>query len=120
MARNTALALLITNPTVALSGVLTVWMAKFASDKYSEKQARDEIRKFTDRFCKVTSNLNNRYLAANNAINRFYVDGDSQELFMAVADLLSAKGKEDEGTFDLVFNDEAEDLSKLKQVEMPD
>ena len=31
-----------------------------------------------------------------------------------------AKGKEDEGTFDLVFNDEAEDLKNLKQVELPD
>ena len=120
MARNAAFALLIANPTVAISGVLTVWVAKFATDKYSEKQARDEIRKFTDQFCKVTSNLNNRYLDANNGVNRYYIDKDSQDLFMAVADLLSAKGKEDDGTFDLVFNDEAEDLKKLKQVEIPD
>jgi hypothetical protein len=38
---------------------------------------------------------------------------------MAVADLLAAKGKEDDGTFDLVFNEEAEDLTKLQMVEMP-
>lgn len=39
---------------------------------------------------------------------------------MAVADLLSAKGKEDDGTFDLIFNDEAEDLKNIKTIEMPD
>lgn len=39
---------------------------------------------------------------------------------MAVADLLAAKGKEDDGTFDLVFTEEAEDLPKLKVVDLPD
>ena len=65
MVTNAAFALLLTNPTVALSGVLSVWVAKFAANKLSEKQARDEIRRFTDLFCKITSNLNNRYEAAN-------------------------------------------------------
>ena len=66
---NAAFALLITNPTVSLSGVLSVWVAKFAAEKFSEKQARDEIARFTGMFCKITSNLNNRYEAANKAIN---------------------------------------------------
>ena len=38
---------------------------------------------------------------------------------MAVADLLAAKGKEDDGTFDLLFNEEAEDLPKLHMEELP-
>jgi hypothetical protein len=37
MARNAAFALFIASPTVALSGVLSVWVAKFAANKYSEK-----------------------------------------------------------------------------------
>lgn len=74
---NAGLALLITNPTMALSGVLTVWVAKLAADRLSEKQARDEIQRFTDRFCKVTSNMNNRYEAANLAITTYFKSGDS-------------------------------------------
>ena len=41
-------------------------------------------------------------------------------LFIAVSDLLSAKGKEDEVTFDPLFNDEARDLPKLRMVDLPD
>ena len=37
LAFNASIALLIANPTVALSGFLTVWVAKFSANKYSEK-----------------------------------------------------------------------------------
>jgi len=75
---------------------------------------------FTDQFCKVTINLHHRYKAANTAIIEFFKVGDRMQLFVAVSDLISAKGKDDEVTFDPLFNDEAKDLPKLRMVDLPD
>jgi hypothetical protein len=71
-----AVGFVFTNPTLCLSGVIGLWLGKFAAHKYSEKLAREELSKFTDLFCKVTSNFNNRYEAANKAITEFYSNGD--------------------------------------------
>lgn len=67
-----AVGFITTNPTVCVGGLISLWFAKAAAGKYSAQTAKKELQKFTDLFCRVTTNLNNRYEAANLAIAEFY------------------------------------------------
>ena len=115
-----AVGLIFAHPAVVVSSIIGLWFGKLGTQKYSEHKARQELINLSERFCKVTNNLNIRYEAANQSILEYFQTGDRPKLFNAVSDLLNAKGKEEDGTLDMLFNEEAKNLSKLRMVDLPD
>ena len=100
-----AVGALHTNPSVCIASVIGLWFGKFALHSYSTQSATNELQSFTDHFSKVTVNLNHHYHEATTAIVDFHKNGNRQKLFIAVSDLISAKGKENDVNFDPLYND---------------
>ncbi len=97
-------------PKMMVGAVITGKIAEMASCKLSEYQIFHKFELWADYFAKVTSNLNAFYRYASQTVSSSFEEKDPKKVMQAVCDLVEANGKDQEGSFQMMFDHRDKEL----------
>jgi len=93
-----------------VGAAITGTIAEVASYKLSEYQIFHELELMADYFAKVTSNLNAFYKYASQTVSSSFEEKNPKKVIQAVCDLVEANGKDQEGSFQMMFDQRDREL----------